>query len=101
MTSLSETAAELIRTDPALANEVARLLSIGGGGLTERQAEALAFIRSYSAERGVTPTFSEIMNELGLHSKAGVHRILTALEERGFIERMPKRARAISLKAAA
>lgn len=101
MTSLSETAAELIRTDPALANEVARLLSISGGGLTERQADALEFIQVYFRANGFTPTFTEIMKEIGLHSKAGVHRLLTGLEERGVIERIPNRARSISLRVSA
>lgn len=97
MTLVAETAAELIRTDPALAHEVARQLASNTGGLTKRQADALGFIRSYHAERGITPTFTEIMDELGLHSKAGVHRILTGLENRGVITRMPKRARAIAI----
>ncbi len=98
MTSLSETAAELIRTDPALANEVARQLAPAVGGLTERQADTLDFIKNYYRANGFTPTFTEIMGEIGLHSKAGVHRLLTGLEERGVIERLPKKARSIVLK---
>lgn len=99
MTSLSETAAELIRTDPALANEVARQLAPSTGGMTERQVDALEFIKAYARDhRGNTPNFEEIKNGIGLGSKAGVHRIVVALAERGFIDRMPGKARSIVLK---
>lgn len=95
--TLTDTASELIRTDPALAHEVARQLASNTGGLTKRQADALGFIRNYHAEHGITPTYSEIMDALGLASKSGVNRIVVGIEERGFIRRLPGRARSIAL----
>lgn len=97
--TLSETAAELIRTDPALANEVARQLAPSTGGMTDRQIDALEFIKAYARARdGLTPSFTEIMEGIGLHSKAGVHRLVVALKERGFIDQIPGKARSIVLK---
>lgn len=64
--------------------------------LTTMQRDALLFIDAYiKANRGVAPSNADIAEGLGLRSKSGVHRLLTALEERGFIQRMPHRARAI------
>lgn len=65
-------------------------------GLTVAQAELLSFIR-WEAEAGRTPSYEEMKSALGLASKSGVLRLLTALEERGFIIRLPNRARAIAL----
>lgn len=97
MTSLSETAAELIRTDPALANEVARQLSAAVTvGLTRRQASALTFMRSYFAEHGVMPSYAETREALGLASSSGVSQVIAGLVERGHIKRLPGRARAIT-----
>lgn len=99
MTSLSETAAELIRTDPALANEIARQLAPSTGGMTARQVDALEFIKAYSRKNcGHTPTFDQIKDGIGLGSKAGVHRLVAALKERGFIDHFPGKARSIVLK---
>jgi DNA-binding MarR family transcriptional regulator len=95
--TISEAAAELIRTDPALAEEVVRQMSPVGGGLTPRQSDALRFIREYLTANGITPTYDEIAPGIGLRSKAGVHRLVSALEERGHITRMPGRARSIAL----
>lgn len=67
--------------------------------LTPKQQQLLDYIRSYLSEhQGVAPSFIEMRDALGLHSKSGVHRLLTALEERGFIHRMRERARAIWLR---
>lgn len=90
----------LIRTHPELAREVARQLNGRplGGGLTARQRELLSFIRKYLGEHGIVPSFDEMKDALGLSSKSGVHRMIEALVERGYIERMPKRARAITLR---
>jgi repressor LexA len=66
-------------------------------GLTAMQLEALTFITNYIEGNGIPPTVREINDGLGLHSKSGVHRLLVALEERGKIHRMRKRARAIGL----
>lgn len=65
--------------------------------LTARQRDLLDFIRSYQAEKGITPSFVEMRDALGLASKSGVHRLVDALEERGCLTRLPNRARAIEL----
>ena len=67
-------------------------------GLTPMQRDVLDFIKSYSDQHGLMPTFQEICDHVGLKSKGGIHRVVTALEERGHIERLPGRARAIRLK---
>lgn len=66
-------------------------------GLTRRQHEALIFIEKFSQHYGYAPSYQEIGRQLGLASKSGVHRIITALEERGHIKRRPDRARSIVL----
>lgn len=66
-------------------------------GLTRRQHDLLEFIRSYSARRHYPPSFDEMCAALGLRSKSGVHRLVTALEERGAIARLANRARAIEI----
>ncbi|UPT53388.1 repressor LexA [Synechococcus phage Ssp-JY39] len=99
MTSIAETARELIRTDPALAAEIARLMaSRHVGGLTVRQRDALDFIRTYHGEHGVTPTFDEIRLGMGLKSKSDIKRLVDALVERGFVSRLANRARSIVLR---
>ena len=65
--------------------------------LTKRQKETLDYIRAYSAQNGIAPSFIEMMDATGQSSKSGVYRILIALEERGFIRRLRDRARAIEL----
>lgn len=71
-------------------------------GLTLRQNELLSFIRSYSADRGgVSPTFDEMKDHLGLASKSGISRMVGAMEERGAIRRLKNRARAIVVVEAA
>lgn len=64
--------------------------------LTSRQHSLLLFIRDEVATKGVSPSFEEMKEHLGLRSKSGIHRLVNALEERGFIERLPNRARAIA-----
>ena len=66
-------------------------------GMNIQQQRSLAMIQHSLEQDGIAPTFEEFMEGLGLHSKSGVHRILTALEERGHIHRLHKRARAIAL----
>lgn len=61
--------------------------------LTARQQELLDYLRSCS----MCPTFEEMREALGLRAKSGVHRLISALEERGFVRRLPNRPRAISL----
>lgn len=62
-------------------------------GLTARQAQLLAYLRS----RSDTPSFEEMAVALGLKSKSNIHRLIEALMERGFIARIPNRARAIQV----
>ena len=65
--------------------------------LTEKQKELLVFINARLQETGVPPSFDEMKDALALQSKSGVHRLIIALEERGFIRRLPHRARAIEI----
>jgi repressor LexA len=66
-------------------------------GLTHQQDRLLAFLKKRMADSNVAPSFEEMMDHLGLGSKSGVHRLITGLEERGCIRRMPHRARAIEV----
>src|SRR3954468_11485716 len=63
--------------------------------LTSKQRELLLFIDDRLKESGVSPSFDEMREALDLKSKSGVHRLISALEERGFIGRLPNRARAL------
>ena len=65
--------------------------------LTRKQHELLMFINERLTESGVPPSFDEMKDALDLRSKSGIHRLITALEERGFIRRLPHRARAIEI----
>ena len=65
--------------------------------LTRKQFELLRFINERLRESGVPPSFDEMKDALDLRSKSGIHRLITALDERGFIRRLPNRARAIEV----
>jgi repressor LexA len=65
--------------------------------LTRKQSELLTYIRERLNESGVSPSFEEMKDALALKSKSGVHRLISALEERGFIRRLPNRARALEV----
>ncbi len=65
--------------------------------LTRKQYELLRFINERLKESGVPPSFDEMKDALDLRSKSGIHRLITALEERGFIRRLANRARAIEV----
>ncbi|NJM51296.1 MAG: transcriptional repressor LexA [Sphingomonadales bacterium] len=65
--------------------------------LTVKQNELLRFIHERLEESGVSPSFEEMKDALNLKSKSGVHRLIGALEERGFIRRLPNRARALEI----
>jgi repressor LexA len=65
--------------------------------LTPKQHELLRFINTRLENGGISPSFEEMKDALGLHSKSGVHRLVTALVERGFIRRLPNRARALEV----
>ena len=65
--------------------------------LTRKQHELVCYIHDRLAETGVSPSFEEMKDALDLKSKSGVHRLISALEERGFIRRLPNRARALEV----
>src|SRR5690242_8290899 len=65
--------------------------------LTRKQYELLMFINRRLGEGGVSPSFEEMKDALGLKSKSGIHRLISGLEERGFIRRLPHRARALEV----
>src|SRR3974377_1313392 len=65
--------------------------------LTRKQFELLRFIHERLKESGAPPSFDEMKEPLDLRPKSGIHRLITALEERGFIRRLPNRARAIEV----
>ena len=65
--------------------------------LTRKQHELLIFIHQRLQESGIPPSFDEMKEALDLASKSGIHRLITALEERGFIRRLPNRARALEI----
>jgi len=66
--------------------------------LTRKQHELLLYINKRLAESGISPSFDEMKDALNLRSKSGIHRLITALEERGFIARLPHRARALEVR---
>ena len=65
--------------------------------LTRKQYELLMFIHERIRESGIPPSFDEMKDALDLRSKSGIHRLITALEERGYLRRMEKRARALEI----
>ena len=65
--------------------------------LTRKQHDLLVFVNDRVRETGVPPSFDEMKDALDLRSKSGIHRLITALEERGFIRRLPNRARALEI----
>ncbi len=65
--------------------------------LTKKQHQLLTFIDERLRENGISPSFDEMKDALGLKSKSGIHRLVSALQERGFIRRLPHRARALEV----
>ncbi len=65
--------------------------------LTRKQRDLLLFIHKHLGEDDVPPSFEEMKDALGLKSKSGIHRLISGLEERGYIERLPHRARALKI----
>lgn len=65
--------------------------------LTAKQHELLVFIQQRLDAGGISPSFEEMKEALGLKSKSGIHRLISALEERGFLRRLPNRARALEV----
>jgi SOS-response transcriptional repressor LexA len=68
--------------------------------LAEKQRDLLDFIGHYQCEQGASPSFEEMRDALGLKSKSGVHRLVHALEERGYIRRLRNRPRCIEIASA-
>ncbi|MBX5238664.1 LexA family transcriptional regulator [Rhizobium sp. NLR22b] len=104
MTDITAIAQDLIRTDPALAVEVHRLVSdvraldaMNKVQLPARQREALQAIRSFIAENECSPSLSELADRLGLASRSNVHRMVVDLEKRGLIKRSKDHHRVISV----
>ena len=65
--------------------------------LTKKQKELLDYINIINKEKGISPSYEEMKNKLNLKSKSGIHRIISALEERGFIRKLANKARAIEI----
>jgi repressor LexA len=65
--------------------------------LTRKQHDLLCYIEDVLEDRGISPSFEEMKEALGLKSKSGIHRLISALEERGFIRRLANRARALEI----
>ena len=70
---------------------------IMNGGLTAHQKRVLEYLVAFIAEHGIAPSYDQIQAHLGLKSKSSVHRVIHELEERGAIQRLPNRARAITI----
>lgn len=66
-------------------------------GLTAHQKRVLEYLAWFIAKNGIAPTYDQIAAHLGLASKSGVHRVIHELEERGAIQRLPNRARSITI----
>lgn len=66
--------------------------------LTQKQRDLLLFIHEYTSRTGLSPSFEEMKEGLDLKSKSGIHRLINALVERGFLERLPNKARALEVK---
>jgi len=66
--------------------------------LTKKQRDLLILIHNRMKQGEIAPSFDEMREELGLKSKSGIHRLITALVERGYLERLPNRARALEIK---
>jgi repressor LexA len=99
MNSLSEAASELIRTNPDLANEVARQVARKPiGGLTPRQRDVLNFILAHDKAHGFAPSIREIGLGVGIKSAGRVSDLLNALDKRGYITRLPHRSRSIVVR---
>jgi DNA-binding MarR family transcriptional regulator len=101
---LHEQAKRFVRDNPSYAREIARVVAgyrHSEVGLTRRQADALRFIEKYQSDHGFAPSYAEICKALGLESKSGIHRIVSALEDRGYVARLPGRVRTIKVLRAA
>lgn len=66
-------------------------------GLTKAQRECLEFIQTFISAHQYSPSYTDMMEGLRLHSKSGIHRLVTALEARGFIRRIPGHSRSVAI----
>lgn len=87
----------LIRVNLPAGNVLREIRTRACQMLTRKQNELLRFIHERLKEAGVPPSFDEMKDALDLRSKSGIHRLIIALEERGFIRRLPNRARALEV----
>lgn len=103
LTDIQRRAVYLMRNEPEVCREIAQQLrSVTGMSLTVKQRECFNFIRSYMADNdGRAPNFTEMMVSLDVQSKSRVHALLEALQDRGFIRRIPRGHRAIQILRAA
>lgn len=85
------------RAHPSAAPANAYRLPSALAGLTPKQSKLLDYLRAFIAEHRYSPSFDEIQIALGLKSKSGVHRLVTALEQRGYARRIPGYARSIEV----
>lgn len=67
-------------------------------GLTKKQGRLLNYLKDYIDQKGVSPSYAEMMSAMELASKSGVHRLVTALHDRGHIRYIPARSRSITLR---
>ncbi|KAB0681319.1 LexA family protein [Aureimonas leprariae] len=81
--------------------EAGAALDVRRGGLTPQQLRVFRFIERHVAAHGTSPSFLEMRDALDLRTKSSVHRLVEALEERGFIRRQSRRARSIEIVARA
>lgn len=97
-------AISMLMSEPDVCNEICKLVLANVRKksaprpmtLTRNMRDLYEYIKDFTRENnGVAPSFDEMKDHLGLQSKSGVHRLITALEERGVIRRLPHRARAI------
>jgi len=65
--------------------------------MTPQQSKLFEYLERYIKGHGYCPSYQEMNSHMGLHSKSGIHRLVSALEERGYIKRLPHRARAIEI----
>ena len=65
--------------------------------LTEKQHQLLSFLIEHQAEHDISPSFDEMREAVGLASKSGIHRLISGLQERGYIRKLANRARAIEI----
>ena len=95
-----QSAAWIVQNQPELAAEIVAIMMAKAPrkviSMTKRQQDALNYIRSFVyVNDGIAPTYTQIAAGIGLVHKSGIHRIITGLEERGHIRRLPNRHRAI------